>query len=510
MGRKAFVLAFDLGAAGGRVIAGRPERGLLALHQVHRFANHPVWYNDELHWDMPRIWHEMQVAMRSLDSLGIDPVASLGVDAWGADYALLGERGVLLENPYHHRDRRTEGMMEKAIGILPASRIYDATGVQFLPVNTLYQLYAAAQNTPRLLATAELLLTIPGLLNFWLTGAASCEYTSALATQCLDQRTRLWSWEILRGLGISTHLLAPIIQPGTEMGRLRTGLAGLPPLKRASVVAPASHDTASATVAVRADGRTVLLDSGGWSSLAAEISQPVAIEDALRLNFTHECGANGIIRLRKNATGLWLLEGCRRAWESEGRPLAYPELLELAAAEQPFRHLLDGDDRLFASPDHMPCAIGAYCARSGQQAPRTPGACARAILESLALKHRMVIEQLETVARTRFEEIRIVGGGAQNELLCQFTADAAARRVLAGPAEAGALGNIAMQLVAMGILPSLEEARDLIERACPPRVYQPAPSAAWECAYRQYAALVAAAGEPRDRPSAEAAKPAPA
>ncbi len=481
------VLAFDLGATSGRAILGRLSGGKLELSEIHRFPNDPVRYNGELHWDMPRLWHEMQAGLRLAAQSG-QPLAGVGVDTWGVDYALLGESGILLENPYHYRDQRTQGMVEKACGVVGADRIYDVTGVQFMALNTLFQLYAASQRTPRLLALAESLLTIPDLLNYWLTGVQVCEYTFATTTQFLDRRTGSWACGLLRDLGIPSHFLKPIVQPGSALGGLRPELAQAA-LKGAVVTAPACHDTGSAVAAVRTGGATAFLSSGTWSLLGTEIPEAIVSEASRRLNFTNEGGVGGTFRLLKNITGMWLLEECRKAWESSGGRHSYGELCDLASAEEPFRALIDPDDALFAAPEDMPRAIDAYCARTGQPAPRTPGAYTRTILESLALKYRWVLEQLGTIAGARFEQIRVIGGGCRNAVLNQFTADATGCRVLAGPVEATALGNIAMQLVGIGAIASIDDARALIERSFPAGVFEPASGASWDRAYANFRSL---------------------
>lgn len=486
------VLAFDLGASSGRAILGRLAVGKLTLDEVHRFPNDGVRYNGELHWDMPRLWQEIQNGLHLAAARCREGLGSIGVDTWGVDYALLGESGILLENPYHYRDQRTKGMVEKACAAVGADRIYDATGTQFMALNTLFQLYAAAQRTPRLLALAERLVTIPDLLNYWLSGVAACEYTIASTTQFLDRRTRGWAVELLRDLDIPTHFLQPIIQPGSTLGALRRELAAEDALKGTLVVAPACHDTGSAVAAVKTGGATAFLSSGTWSLLGTETQDAVVNADSRRLNFTNEGGVGGTVRVLKNITGLWLLEGAMRDWGAAGKAFSYGELLDLAASEEPLHTLIDPDDALFAAPDHMLRAIDAYCARTGQKAPRTPGAYTRAILEGLALKYRMTLDQLGCVMGIRFREIRLIGGGCRNAMLNQFTADATGCRVLAGPGEATALGNIAMQLVGIGAVASIDEARALIEKSFPAEVFAPMDGTAWDRAYAGFQSLVGA------------------
>ena len=483
------VLAFDLGATSGRAILGSLAGGKLEIREIHRFPNEAVRSNGELHWDILRLWHEMQAGLRLAGSQSGRPVASIGVDTWGVDYALLGERGALLENPYHYRDARTEGMVEKACGVVGADRIYDATGIQFMALNTLYQLYAASLATPRLLAAAEALVTVPDLLNFWLTGVIRCEYTEATTTQFLDRRSGAWAASLLADLGIPTHFLQPIVQPGAALGGLRPELAVWEGLKSATVIAPACHDTGSAVAAVKTGGATAFLSSGTWSLLGTEVPRAIVNADSRRLNFTNEGGVGGTFRLLKNITGMWLLEGCKKAWDASGRKYSYGELLDLASAADPLRSLIDPDDPLFAAPDDMPAAIGASCRRTGQPVPASPGAYTRAIVESLALKYRLALEQLATLCGKPFTALHIFGGGCRNALLNQFTADATGCRVLAGPAEATAIGNIAMQLVGIGAIGSIDDARTLIEQSFPPDAFEPSGRGDWDRAFASFKTL---------------------
>lgn len=480
------LLAFDLGASSGRAIVGRLHDGRLSLQELHRFPNDPVYVNGAMHWDILAIWAQMRAALGSLASHGVERVDSIGVDTWGVDYALLGEGGVLLENPYHYRDSRTDGVMERVIARLGRERIYNVTGIQFMPINTLYQLVAASERTPKLLQAAKSLVTVPDLLNFWLTGKITCEYTNATTTQFLDSHTRQWSMQMLGDLGVPTHMLTSVIQPGTVLGGLVADLARLPGLSGTQVVAPACHDTGSAVAAIRAGGATAFLSSGTWSLLGTEVSDAIAGPDAARLNFTNEGGVCGTVRLLKNITGMWLLEGCRKCWDG----YSWEDLFAMSTAEPPFQHLIDPDDPSFTRPDDMRSAIDAFCVASGQPAPARPGAYVRAILESLALKYRVVLEQLESLTGVAVTEIRVIGGGSQNLLLNQFTADATGRNVLAGPVEATALGNMAMQLVGTGAVESLDAARDLIAASFPPRPFSPQSDGGWEAAYRRFCTLI--------------------
>jgi rhamnulokinase len=482
MAPSAQFLAFDLGAESGRVMRGRLDSGLLDLSEVHRFPNEPVRQNGSLQWDVLRLWLEIKRGLERTSAMTFD---SVGVDAWGCDFALVGEQGALVQNPYHYRDKRTDGVMEAVFKRVPAEKIYAVTGIQFLQINTLYQLYAACQSTPRLVAAATTLGTIPDLVNFWLTGDMTAEFTNATTTQFVDARTRSWAADLMRELDLPTRLLPRIVEPGTVVGRIvgdaPASLVGTP------VVAPACHDTGSAVAAVRADGHRAFISSGTWSLVGTELDAPVITPRACELNFTNEGGVCGTTRLLKNIAGLWLLQSCRRDWAERGLQFGYDELLTLASeARTPFRSLFDPDHPSFLHPRSMVAAIAEYCRDTRQPEPDGPGAYARAILESLAFKYRVVIESMEQLTGVSITEIRVVGGGARNRLLNQFTADSTGRTVVAGPVEASALGNIAMQMVATGAVASLAEARQIIERSFPVERFEPIDRDRWHSQYRRF------------------------
>ncbi|MFZ1138869.1 MAG: rhamnulokinase family protein [Candidatus Sulfotelmatobacter sp.] len=470
-------LAFDFGAESGRAILAHLQSGILTTEEVHRFANEPVEYGGSLHWDVARLWSEVR---KGFAQLGEVELAGIGVDAWGVDYALLGEHGELLENPYHYRDRRTEGVMEEVVRKVGKEEIYKATGIQFMPINTLYQLFAARRQTPQLLAAAKHLLTIPDLFNYWLTGNAVCEFTNATTTQLVDPQQRAWATGLMQRLELPGHLLAPIVEPGSIIGTLLPNIAGHSSLAGTTVIAPACHDTGSAVAAISARDGTAFLSSGTWSLLGTELDSPVITPNALRLNFTNEGGVNRTTRLLKNVMGLWMLQGCRQSWAAQGLCSDYRELIELATREASFRHLVDPDDESFLRPPNMLTAINQFCTRTHQPIPQKPGAYVRAVLESLAFKYRMVLRNLEHVSGKHIEQIRIIGGGSKNRLLNQLTADATGRRVLAGPAEATALGNVAVQILATGGAASLQEVRAIVDRSFPTEVFDPLDADKWD------------------------------
>jgi rhamnulokinase len=470
-------LAFDFGAESGRAVLAHLQSGILTTEEVHRFPNEPVEYGGALHWDVPRLWFEVRKALARLDEVEL---AGIGVDAWGVDYALLGERGELLENPYHYRDRRTEGVMEEVLRKVSKEDIYEATGIQFMPINTLYQLFAARRQTPKLLEAAKYLLTIPDLFNYWLTGNAVCEFTNATTTQMVDPLKRTWASGLMQRLELPAHLPAPIVEPGSIIGTILPDIAGHSSIAGVPVIAPACHDTGSAVAAISAREGTAFLSSGTWSLLGTELDSPIITSDALRMNFTNEGGVNGTTRLLKNVMGLWMLQGCRQSWTARGLSYEYRELIELATREPSFGHLVDPDDESFLRPPDMLAAINRFCTRTHQPVPQEAGAYVRAVLESLAFKYRFILRNLEQVIGQRIEQIRIIGGGSKNRLLNQLTADATGRRVFAGPAEATALGNVAVQTVATGEAASLQEVRAVVDRSFPTEVFDPLDTDKWD------------------------------
>jgi rhamnulokinase len=385
-------VAIDLGAESGRAMRGRLHNGVLELAELHRFPNEPVRKDGSVRWDILRLWLEIQ---RGLELASHESLESVGVDAWGCDYALIGERGDLLENPYHYRDMRTDGIMEAVCNRIGRERIYSITGVQFLPFNTLYQLSAACRLTPRLVAAASAAVTIPDLLNYWLTGRVTSEFTIATTTQCIDAGSRTWATQLLLEADIPTHLLAPLVEPGSIVGALKPdacpGLAGTP------VVAPACHDTGSAVAAVSTGGDRAFISSGTWSLLGTELPRPVITPEARDGNFTNEGGVCGSTRFLKNIGGLWLLQSGRRTWAASGLDVGYDALLAAASDTPSFNSLFDPDHHAFLHPIDMVRTIAEYCRQTRQPEPAGPAAYSRAILESLAMKYRVVLESLEAL-----------------------------------------------------------------------------------------------------------------
>ena len=475
-------LALDLGAESGRAILGRLDAGVLTLKDVRRFPNVSVRTGGALHWDILRLWHDVQ---KSLEDVTDVTLASVGVDSWGCDYALLDEQGQLLENPYHYRDTRTDGVPALVFKHVPAERIYATTGIQFLNFNSLFQLYATKQATPHLLRAATAFVTIPDLMNYWLTGRLASEYTNATTTQMIDAKQRSWAMPLLADLDLPTDVFQPLVEPGTVLGGIRHDVSAS--LADTPVVAPACHDTGSAFASVSTEDNGAFLSSGTWSLLGAEVAAPVISAKARELNFTNEGGVAGTTRLLKNIAGLWLLQACMRRWTEAGHQVSYDDLVVAASDDRlAFRSVFDPDHSSFFNPPDMPTAIATYCRQTGQVEPAGQPGFARAILESLALKYRVVLESLEALTGRRYTHLRIVGGGSRNRLLNQLTADATGRTVLAGPVEATALGNIAMQMLATGTVRSLAEARAIVEASFPAERFDPIDGARWTTQFDRF------------------------
>ncbi len=477
-------LAIDLGAESGRTMLGHLDGNRLEVGEVYRFANTPVRLPDGLHWDVLQLWNEIKKGIQLAAASHTPMISSMGVDAWGVDFALLDRAGSLLGNPYHYRDARTDGIPEAAFQRVPQAVIYEHTGTQMMQINTLFQLYSMVLSRSPLLEIAQTFLTIPDLFNYWLTGQVANEFTNATTTQCFDPRRHDWSWPVLDRFGIPRRLFHPVREPGDTLGALLPEVAGELNVPQIPIVLPACHDTGSAVVAVPAEKRDFAwISSGTWSILGLENAHPQVTPQMLADNFTNEGGVRGTWRVSKNIMGLWLVQECRRSWAQEGETLDYGEMTRLAAEARPFLAVIDPDDSLFLHPGNMPVRIQAYCRETGQTIPREKGELVRVALESIALKYRLALERLEEAADARLEPIHIIGGGAQNRLLNQFTADATRKTVIAGPVEATTIGNILVQALALGRLSSLDEARAIVRRSFSLETYSPGPALGWEDAY---------------------------
>jgi rhamnulokinase len=478
-------LAFDLGAESGRATLGSIDAQRLTLEELHRFPNTPVRVLSALHWDVLRLWQEIR---RGLTIAGRERrihLDGVGVDTWGVDFALVGQDGNLIENPRHYRDARTSGMLEAVFAVVPRWEVFAHTGIQFMQINTLYQLYAMRLAGSRALACARTLLMTPDLFNYWLTGVAKSEVTIASTSQFYNPRLQRWAFELFDRLLLPKTILADIVQPGTRLGPVLAEVSESCGLGATNVYATGCHDTASAVAAVPATGDSwCYISSGTWSLMGVELNAPVIDERTLALNLTNEVGAGGKARMLKNIAGLWLLQECRRAWAMAGQEYSYEQLASMAGEASPFSAVLDPD--AFLEPGDMPAKIAAYCQSSGQRPPDAVGAIARVILESLALRYRGVLESVEKLLDRKLEVIHIVGGGSRNRVLNQFVADATNRIVVAGPSEATVMGNILIQAIGAGELAGLREAREIVKRSVVLETFTPKRTADWDRAYERF------------------------
>jgi rhamnulokinase len=480
----ATLAAVDLGAQSGRVAVGRFDGDTLAVEEVHRFPNVPVRTGATLHWDVLRLYADVLDGLRAA---GRDTaVDAVGVDSWGVDFGLVDSRGELLRNPVHYRDARRAAEFHAVAERVPSRELYERTGIQLLPINTIFELAAMAADADPVLAAADRLLLIPDLMHHWLCGSDVSEYTNATTTQCLDARTGTWAADILERLEIPAGIFPDVVPSATVVGSV-TAEAGI---GEAKVVATATHDTASAVAGIplRSD-RSAYASVGTWSLVGVETREPVVTESSYHANLTNEGGVGGTVRSLQNVTGLWLLQECARIWALAGRGYSSDDLVALAESAEPLRSFVEPNDPSFTEPGDMPARIAAYCVRTGQPEPADDAAIVRCVLESLALKHAESVDGLAVLTGREIDEIHVVGGGAKNDPLCRWTANAAGRDVLAGPAEATLLGNLLVQAMALGEIASLDEARELVRRSFAPDVYEPADGAVWTEARERFSAL---------------------
>ena len=487
-------LGVDLGAESGRVVAGLFDGRTVKLEELHRFSNGAVHVGGTLRWDVLRLWSEIQNGLAKAAESHGDSIASVGVDTWGVDYVLLSKSSEMLGHPYQYRDSRTNGMLNHTLTRVPKHDIFSATGVQFMEINTLYQLVAMQQQDPELLQMADLFLMMADYFHWLMSGCRVVEFTNATTTQCLHPTEGTWSLDLLRTLEIPEHIFPEVVLPGTKLGQLRDDIARRTGLSRLDVVAPATHDTGAAVAAVPTENtgqsNWAYISSGTWSLMGVEVNDAVLTDRALELNVTNEGGIDGTYRLLKNIMGLWLVQECRRSFGRKGNPLDYGQLTRLASDATAFRSLVDPDADQFLSPDDMPTALRDWCRESGQPVPENEGQLVRCALESLAFKYRMVLEWLEELTGTAVEVIHIVGGGTQNELLNQFTANACHRPVVTGPIEATVLGNVLIQARTAGEIGSLAELRDVVRASSELKRYEPDAADVWRNAYQRFRELV--------------------
>ena len=462
-------LAIDLGAGSGRVMLGSFDGERIAVEELHRFENPGTEVLGSLFWDPLRLFRDMRDGIRA--GASSRPV-SLGVDTWGVDFALLDRDGKLAGNPYHYRDSGTNGTMSEVFELISREEIFKHTGLQFMELNSLFQLYAR-KDSP-MLESASSLLMMPDLFHYWFTGEQACEFTDATTSQCYDPQRRGWAYPVLEALGLPTAIFGPVIEPGTVLGRVRQSIADECGTAGMDVIVPGTHDTASAVAAVPAEGTSwAYLSSGTWSLLGVETRQPHVTPAVLSKNLTNEGGVCRTNRLLKNICGLWLLEECRREWSRVGISTEYDRLLSEAAASRPFRSVIDVDDPEFAPPGDMPGRIAERCRATGQPVPESPGEFARAIFEGLALRYRAVLGDIAAVTGSAPAALHVVGGGSRNQLLSQFAADACGVPVITGPVEATAVGNVLMQCMAAGRIGDLAQAREVVRQSFELGRYEP-------------------------------------
>ncbi len=484
------MLAIDLGASSGRGIVGSFDGEKLTLKENHRFPNDPVIVNGRMYWDILRIFHEIKQSITKT-VLEKDNVRSIGIDTWGVDYALLDKKGRMLANPYHYRDTRTDGVVSYIGRFFTQDELYARTGIQCMNFNTIFQLACDLRDDPDKVASADRLLNIPDLLNYFLTGNMVNEYTILSTGALLDADARDYAFDMIDKVGIPRRLFGEIVQPGYKLGKLSEQVQSETGKTDADVLTVASHDTASALIAVPTEEDDfVFISSGTWSLMGTELKSPKINDDTAKSNFANEGGACGSIRFLKNIMGLWLIQESRRQWRREGQEYSFAQLEALARECKPLQCFINPDDPSFATPGNLPDRVREYCRRTGQYVPASVGEVVRCIYESLALKYRMTAESIKTLTGLDTKVIYVVGGGTKDPFLSQMTADATGMPVSAGPEEATAIGNLMMQMMAAGDAKDLKDARRIVARSFTCKRYEPtADRAAWDAAYQTFCAL---------------------
>lgn len=482
------VLAFDFGASSGRAILGIFENGTLKTEEIHRFSNDPVTVNGTFYWDILRLFFEIKQGITKCVAAGHKDISSISIDTWGVDFGLLDKNGILAENPVNYRDSRTDGIPEKVFEKISAEEIYSKTGIQFMKFNTLFQLYYLATERPELLQKSETFLFIPDLLAYFLTGEKTCEYTIASTSQLLDAEKRDWDFELMEKLGIRTDIFPKIVKPGTVIGKLLPELRDELGVGDVDVVACASHDTASAVVSapISKNEKSCYISCGTWSLLGAELDEPILTEQSRTLNFTNEGGYGNTVRYLKNISGLWLMQETRRQWIREGENISFKDIDKMLESEVSANVYINPELDMFVAPGNMPRRINEYLNATGQDTPKSKGQTALCILESLALTYKYYITSLEKILDCTFDSVHLIGGGVKDENLCRFTASATGKTVTAGPVEATALGNIAVQLIAKGEIPDMETARTMLGEL---KYYYPENTEEWSGKYERYIEL---------------------
>jgi len=478
-------IAVDLGAESGRVMLGLVSADKLVLEEIHRFSNGPIEEDGSLRWDFNKLFSEVKAGIGKAAKHANAKVAGIGIDSWGVDFGLVDADGKLIENPYHYRDSRTNGMMEKAFELMGKREVYENTGLQFMQFNSVYQLLAMRLGNSVALAKAKNLIFIANLFAYYLCGKLYCEYSLGSTSQLMDMRTAQWSKEVFDKLSLPIEIMPDIVGPGTVVGQLTDEISNELGCEPIPVIAVGSHDTASAVAAVPAgDDSWAYFSSGTWTLIGVEVPEAIINDKSFEYSFTNEGGVENTIRLLKNIMGLWLIQECKRQWQREGVDLSYSELADMAEEAKPFTAHIEPDYSGFLAPGNMPERINRYLAETGQKTIDDKGQMIRTILESLAFKYRLVVERIEDITGKAIDCLHIVGGGIQNELLCQFTANAVGKKVITGPVEATASGNILMQAKARGQIETLGEARAIIRNSFELKEYQPKEVLLWEEQYK--------------------------
>ncbi len=487
---KYYFLAFDLGASSGRAMLGILENGKLELKEVHRFKNQMLQIHGSFYWNIYSLFSELKTGLkRCIHEYGIQP-DSIGIDTWGVDYALLNREGQIIGLPYAYRDHRTDHSMHQFFKLLPAKKVYQLSGLQFLQFNTLFQLFASYRDKLSQMKIAETLLFTPDALNYLFTGVRKNEYTIASTSQLLIPGKVEWEPKLFRAAGIPQSLVAELIRPGNILGEITEDICREVNSKSIPVVAVASHDTASAVASVPATEKDwVYISSGTWSIMGIESPRPVVNDQSQALNFTNEGGVEGTTRFLKNIMGMWLIQECKRMWDQE-KSLEWQEIVNMSKSVKPFQFLIDPDDPSFLNPGNMPEAVKAFCKKTGQPVPESKGQIARCIYDSLVLKYKYTLTQIEKVTGKRMECIHIIGGGAHNREMNQLTADATMMPVFAGPEEATSIGNILYQAKGLGLVASLKEVREIVRNSCNVGEYQPRQELDWDSAYEKFETLI--------------------
>ena len=483
------VLAFDFGASSGRAIIGCFDGDKITLKEVHRFSNDPVSVGGTVYWDVLRLFYEIkQGIIKAKIAGGFD---SIGIDTWGVDFGLIDSEGKLMENPVHYRDARTVGLVDEAFKTMPKEKLYGITGIQFMELNTLFQLISLKKYRPWMLERADKMLFMPDLFGYMLTDKMCAEYSIASTSQLIDLDKKTWSKEILDAFGIKESVFAPLVQPGTVLGELSKEVCEECGVDPVPVISVCGHDTQSAITSVPCeDGDFAFLSSGTWSLFGTELDKPIVNETSMNINITNEGGFDGSTGFLKNIIGLWLIQESHRQWKREGKEYSYADLEKLALAAEPFKCFIDPDAPEFVPHGNIPERVREFCRKTGQYVPETVGEIMRCIYESLAMKYRLTFEKLRECTERDYPVIHVIGGGTKDGLLCQMTANSCDRTVKAGPIEATVMGNVAVQLMSDGSVKNIGQARKIVAESSELKTFEPKDTDKWAGAYEDFLKVV--------------------